>query len=47
MAISMTVRSRASSTPCGTSAGAQITVPASATRVSLPTVSLAFPEMIR
>ena len=41
---SSTVRSSASSTPCGTPAGAHTSVPASATSVSSPTVILAFPE---
>ncbi len=47
MPTNITVRSSASSTPWGTSAGAHTSVPASATRVSPPTVILAFPERSR
>src|SRR4051812_38846208 len=47
MATNITVRSNASATPWGRSAGAHTTVPAAASRVSLPTIILAFPETTR
>ena len=43
----MTVRSSACATPWGRSAGAQTTVPGPTSRVSSPTVILAFPDTTR
>ena len=46
MATSITVRSSASATPCGRSAGAHTTVPSPTSRVWSPTVILAWPAAI-